>query len=112
MRSREIILGDSGTCQFVVVADEEGGDVINGLGDAIAVAVVEETCIDGFGRGGAAGRGDGGRLCGGVAGSRCRGQCDGVGGGGCIGRETGGGEGAGGYVRGSLRGGLGPRCSG
>jgi hypothetical protein len=40
----EIILGDSGTCQFVVAADEVGGDAVEGMGNAFAVAVVEEGC--------------------------------------------------------------------
>jgi hypothetical protein len=37
-----VVLGDDTVGDFVVVADEVGGDVVDGLGDALAVTVVEE----------------------------------------------------------------------
>jgi hypothetical protein len=37
-----VVLGNDAVGDFVVVADEVGGDVVDGLGDALAVAVVEE----------------------------------------------------------------------
>jgi hypothetical protein len=37
-----VVLGDDAVGDFVVVADEVGGDVVDGLGDALAVTVVEE----------------------------------------------------------------------
>jgi hypothetical protein len=38
----EIIPGDGGTCQFVVAADEVGGDAVEGMGNAVALAIVDE----------------------------------------------------------------------
>jgi hypothetical protein len=37
-----VVLGDDAVGDFVVVADEVSGDIVDGLGDALAVAVVEE----------------------------------------------------------------------
>ena len=42
LRANSIILGDGGTCQFVVTAYEVGGHAVDGLFDAVAVAVVDE----------------------------------------------------------------------